>query len=335
MSPSLRDPRQLKKLPVTRDWLESFLLHTRRRLRANMVGSQLNRRQGQSRDFLELAPWVPGDDARTIDWRASPLYKPYDQLLVRRYMAEEHYKLVISIDTRETMLLPVELPKVQIALWIAEAIGWMALHSGHHVAFHRLFGPRAGGLYQFKGAQAKKHLAAALREIYKMPFDEETPNLADLERVMPPAAIWLILTDLYFGDAARQAQHFVGESAHRLAQRIVRAQSGWRWIILVDIDTWEWEKRRLVDERALELEGYGLPPGKLLHELSPDVWKEKKDAVSSFKQGFAELARLRPGSIVNCEYPEGDVSQIEYGKSLLRDQLQSASILRRLFMEEG
>lgn len=334
MSASLRDPTQLQKLPVTRDWLERFRLHAQRHLRADLVGSQLNRRQGQSREFLELAPYVPGDDARTIDWRASLRYKQSEDLLVRRYMAEQHYKLVISVDTRDTLLLPVALPKVQVALWLAEAIGWMALRGGHQIALHRLFGPRAGSLRQFKGGQAGNRLAAALRSFHQTPIVDEAPNLADLDHVLPPAAIWLILTDLYFGDAARAADHYVGEHAHKLAQRIVRAQAGWRWIILLDIDSWELEKSLVSREQALELEGYGLPPGRYLQEVSESVWDDKAAAVASFKQRFIELAGLRTGSLAHCLYPPTDPNRPDYAQSLVREVLQGQSVLRRLYMEE-
>jgi hypothetical protein len=334
MSAPLRDPNGLRKLPVTRDWLERFRLHAQRQLRASLVGSQLNRRQGQSRDFLELAPYVPGDDARTIDWRASLRYKQSADLLVRRYMAEQHYKLVISVDTRDTLLLPLDLPKVQLALWLAEAIGWMALRSGHQVAIHRLFGPRAGSIRQFKGAQAGSRLAAALRGFYQTPVDDEAPNLADLDHILPPAAIWLILTDLYFGDAAHAAEHYAGEHAHKLAQRIVQAQAGWRWIILLDIDSWEFEKSRLRGERALEIEGYGLPPGRYLQEVDSAVWDAKAAAVGSFKQRFMELARLRSGSLVHCVYPQADARRPDYAPSLVREVLQRQPVLKRLFMEE-
>ena len=333
MNTSPRDPGTLLPLPLTRAWLERFRLASRRRLRASMVGSQLNQRQGQSREFLEYMPYVPGDDARTIDWRASFRYKTEQDYLVRRYMAEEHYKLAISVDTRDTMLLPAEVPKLQLALWIAEAIAWMALRGGHQVALHRLFGPRAGGLFHFRGSQASYRLPAALRRLYQAPITEERANLDDLGQILPPAAIWLILTDMYFGTPGGDGGHFLGEDAQRLARRIASAQSGWRWIILVDIDAWRYEIEQMLGERALELEGFGLPPGRFRYEVTPQSWQARAAVIADFKQRFFDLAHLRPGSIVHWVYPLSEGTQGEYWQTLLRDQLQRQEILKRLFME--
>src|SRR6185503_7282957 len=61
-----------------------------------------------------------------------------DELVVRTFEHEVQTRVVISIDTRATMRLPEVASKLQLALWFAAAMCYIAGRSGDSVALHSL-----------------------------------------------------------------------------------------------------------------------------------------------------------------------------------------------------
>lgn len=230
--------------PCSSAFLERYRIECRRHLRTTMDGSHVTRRRGQSIEFREFAPYTPGDDVRHIDWLASArvgggrLLTPAAPWLVRRYMAEEQLRLVISIDMRPSMGLPQPAPrgrgvpptvsKFQVAAWLAEAIAWIALTTEDQVVLHSLFG---SGCQPPLGQVNRHHIRSRLHDLAAQPHSS-LPNLASLQRYLPPTAVWVILTDCYFSTPAAQS----------LARRIAQAQDGARWVILVDLNNWHYER---------------------------------------------------------------------------------------------
>lgn len=142
---------KLEPLPISRALLESYRLASHRQKRPGLVGGHQMRRKGQSLEFYDYRPYMPGDDIRHVDWRASARHGGTDHLLVRTYVAEEHLTLIISLDTRESMFMPHLMPKAQITAWLAEAISWITLRSADRIILHRLFGKPAGSLEVLQG----------------------------------------------------------------------------------------------------------------------------------------------------------------------------------------
>ena len=200
-------------LPISRSFLEQFRLSARRQIRPNLVGGHITRRMGQSLEFQEYTQYTLGDDVRHIDWRASArtLSKggttPWDNLLVRKFMAEEHLKLVISIDTRETMAWPrssqdrshqvANISKLQIARWIAEALTFIAMRTQNQVVLHSLFG-KPLPLRAIRGASKQARIRQELDRVAGKTMPDEQFNDQGLARFLPPASAWVIITDFYF-----------------------------------------------------------------------------------------------------------------------------------------
>src|SRR6185436_2454785 len=130
-------------LPVPSSQLDRFRLRLRQRDRGTVAGAHLIRQRGQSLEFREFRPYLPGDDIRHVDWRASARHHRQEELVIRTFEHEAQTRLVISIDTRASMRLPESAPKLQLALWLAEAIAYIAGRSGDSVALHALYGPGA------------------------------------------------------------------------------------------------------------------------------------------------------------------------------------------------
>ena len=229
--------------PYPNRLLERYRLDCRQRQRASLVGSHVVRRRGQSLEFRELTPYMPGDDVRHVDWRASARLAGRDEYLVRRFMAEEQLTLVISVDARPSTELPEALPKLQIAAWLAEAVAWIALRSGDRVFLHSLFGRGWTGLAQLPAAASRSRIRGALQR-FASGSPASAPNLGVLRPYLPPTAVWLILTDFYFGV----------ESGNLLARRLNQAQDGLCWVVLADLDSWPHE-RALLHSGANLIEG--------------------------------------------------------------------------------
>lgn len=328
MAPFARLP-----LPVSHEWLDTFRIHTQRRLRASLMGSHTARRHGQSREFLEMAEYTPGDDVRTVDWIASLRSRRYPgdpRLIVRKFEAEQHYRFLISIDTRATMRYPAVLPKLQLAMWLAEAFAWMALRDDHHVALHRLFGPSASSLVEMRGKRAAGRLGPALDLLGawedNSPLTPE-PNLAVVDQFLRPAAIWLILTDLYWADPSAPTR--LDPAALTLAHRIHAAQAGWRWIMLVDLDSWPHEIAQM-GLGAMTIEGPGQIAAPPEIEMGEREVRTIAETIDTYKRAFFDEARLPHGSLESWLYPAAkQVNALKFFK----ENLQHSNLLSRLLSE--
>lgn len=255
--------------PLSPEALEMYRLQARRMWRPHATGGHLTRRMGQSLEFREYADYHLGDDYRHVDWQASwrrsggqTQSRLGEGWLIRKFRAEEHYKLVISLDTRETMTYPrlqpssrssstpaANISKLQMGRWLATAVAFVALRGGNEVLFHNLFGKPQFVPPLRKTGEIEGRIDAALETITAEIDRSETPNLETLHRYLPPTAVWLLITDFYFDLQKAQA----------LAERINTAQDGMRWVFLVEMDSWPYERELLDKGPPLRLiEGPGL-----------------------------------------------------------------------------
>src|SRR5579872_4732283 len=218
----------LVPLPVSSTSLDRYRLRLRQRNRGLLPGPHLVRRKGQSLEFRELRPYVPGDDIRYVDWRASARHGAERELLVRTFELEAQTRVVISIDARDSMRLPAAAPKLQMALWLAEALAYIAGRSGDRVAIHSLFTPAAeSSLIEMRNRTGREQIRRVLRRFEPAPRTAHPLCLRPLDDALPPASIWMVITDLYLQPQELQD----------LANRIRQAQNGLRWVILADLDS--------------------------------------------------------------------------------------------------
>lgn len=99
----LGEPQKLKCYP-------SFLQLNKFNIRSfssslNAYGSKKNRRIGHSLEFEQIKGYIPGDDIRTINWKASA---KSNQLMVNQYVEEKSQPIYSIIDKGRTMQLSFE-----------------------------------------------------------------------------------------------------------------------------------------------------------------------------------------------------------------------------------
>ncbi|MGZ8803563.1 MAG: DUF58 domain-containing protein [Mycobacterium sp.] len=80
----------------------------------------------RSMEFDELRPYVPGDDVRDIDWKASARS---GSVLIKRFVSEKHHKVLLVADAGRNMaaLAPGGELKSDVALNVLGAVGLITI----------------------------------------------------------------------------------------------------------------------------------------------------------------------------------------------------------------
>jgi uncharacterized protein (DUF58 family) len=335
-------------LPISSSQLDRYRLRLRQRDRGTVAGAHLIRQRGQSLEFREFRPYLPGDDIRHVDWRASARHHRRDELVVRTFEHEVQTRVVVSIDTRATMRLPEVASKLQIALWFAEAMAYIAGRSGDSVALHALEGGQVVELgssadrWRIRRAlqRVSAHGAATIspgrarrareeRSGVRGPASDEPGFGAEprqvwtsLERALPPGSVWLVLTDLYFAGEAEVMS---------LAARVRNAQQGSRWVVVVDFDSWPCETHR-VGHGLRRLEGPGVSSPELRVRFTPDLLDDVKARIDERKRQFDRAAAAGGYDRLRWTWPaEADPSPT----AIFREHFFGQEIVRRLVMPDG
>jgi uncharacterized protein (DUF58 family) len=68
-----------------------------------MGGIKKIRRLGHTMEFEQIKEYVPGDDIRTINWKAT---SKRNQLMVNQYQDEKSQRIFLLIDKGRTMQMP-------------------------------------------------------------------------------------------------------------------------------------------------------------------------------------------------------------------------------------
>jgi uncharacterized protein (DUF58 family) len=95
----------------------------------------------RSLEFDDLRPYVPGDDVRDIDWKATARS---GQVLIKRFVTEKHHKILVVADAgrNTTALAPSGEPKRDVAAHVIGAMGLIALRRSDEIGM--VFGDNRG-----------------------------------------------------------------------------------------------------------------------------------------------------------------------------------------------
>jgi len=95
------------------------------------LGVRNVRRRGEGTTFSTLREYVPGDDPRRIDWKATARRR---SVIVREHTVEQGQTVLIVVDAGRLMTqLAGDLPRFEHALQAALVLADVALHSGDRV----------------------------------------------------------------------------------------------------------------------------------------------------------------------------------------------------------
>ena len=110
-----------------------LFVHAHRAVRGLIEGEYRSVFHGRSMDFDDLRPYVPGDEVKDIDWKATARY---GSPLTKRYIATRKHTLVLVVDTGRDMaaLAASGESKRDIAVLAAGTLGYLAIRHGDLVA---------------------------------------------------------------------------------------------------------------------------------------------------------------------------------------------------------
>jgi len=96
-------------------------------------GSYKSIYKGRSMNFDELREYVPGDEIKDIDWKASARSR---KTLVRQYVAEKKHNIMFVFDTNRTMLADSQglEDKSELAILSAGTLAYMVNRSGDYIS---------------------------------------------------------------------------------------------------------------------------------------------------------------------------------------------------------
>ena len=108
-------------------------IHAHRAVLGLLEGEYRSVFHGRSMDFDDLRPYVPGDEVKDIDWKATARH---GSPLIKRYIAARQHTIVLVVDTGRDMaaLASSGESKRDIAILAAGTVGYLAIRHGDPVA---------------------------------------------------------------------------------------------------------------------------------------------------------------------------------------------------------
>jgi uncharacterized protein (DUF58 family) len=116
----------------------------------------------RSLEFDDLRPYVPGDDVRDIDWKASARS---GHVLIKRFVSEKHHKILLIADAGRNMsaLTPAGEVKRDVAVNVLGAIGLITLGRSDQIGM--VFGDSRGSV-NIRQRRGETHIESMLHRFY-------------------------------------------------------------------------------------------------------------------------------------------------------------------------
>jgi uncharacterized protein (DUF58 family) len=117
----------------------------------------------RSLEFDDLRPYVPGDDVRDIDWKASARS---GSVLIKRFVSEKHHKILLIADAGRNVsaLAPTGECKRDVAAHVMGAFGLISLRRSDEIGM--VFGD-ARGAANIPARRGENHIESMLHRWYQ------------------------------------------------------------------------------------------------------------------------------------------------------------------------
>lgn len=214
-------------------------IHAHRAVRGLIEGEYRSVFHGRSMDFDDLRPYVPGDEFKDIDWKATARY---GSPLTKRYIASRKHTVVLVVDTGRDMaaLGASGESKRDVAILAAGTLGYLAIRHGDLVA---LVAGTSTKTEFVPGELTEAHLERILQRIQSSTrLDGAKSNLTgQLEYVSRMFRRRLIV--VVIGDDRPLA-----DDEQKLVRRLA-AQHEMLWLTVGDADLMreDWSRREMYD----------------------------------------------------------------------------------------
>ncbi len=192
--------RHIKVYPNLMDTATFTLMARRGRLQ--QVGIRAARLQGAGREFESLRDYLPDDEMRRIDWKASARS---GKLVARQYEVERSQSVILAIDVGRTMLAEIDgIQKLDHAINAALLLAYVATLSEDRVGL-LLFADEVQAYLPPKKGRAQVY--AILEALYNAHATLTEPDyrkaLAYLRSRWRKRSLVVCFTDLWDADSSR------------------------------------------------------------------------------------------------------------------------------------
>ncbi len=161
-----------------------------------LEGGYASIHRGRSHDFDDLRAYVPGDEVKDIDWKATARN---GEPLVKRYIAARRHQLVLLVDTGRNMAATAESgeSKKDIAILATGALAFIATQHGDVVS---LTVGDEHGARSYPAGQKDEHLERLLRVVddrvsLTSPRSDVRGLLDSVARGLRTRSMLLVVTD--------------------------------------------------------------------------------------------------------------------------------------------
>jgi uncharacterized protein (DUF58 family) len=126
----------------------------------------------RSMEFDELRPYVPGDDVRDIDWKASARS---GSVLIKRFVSEKHHKILLVADAgrNTSALTPSGELKRDVAAHILGAIGLITVGRSDQIGM--VYGD-GRGCVNVPQRRGETHIESMLHRFYTHTLEQPGPS---------------------------------------------------------------------------------------------------------------------------------------------------------------
>ena len=221
-------PAPRPDLPIPDEVLEAYRLKVSRTRNASS-GLHLHRRAGHALDFREYRGFVPGDDVRFVDWRASARSGAPGDRVLRVFEAEQNLMFGLCWDGGATMRLPAGISKRTVALWLVRALARIGSRPGDRVLIQA-------------GAERCEPLAgrAAVAMADRAGADDANFGVSVEAAVMAlgHAGLLVLISDFY------------AAPDRGLLEALSRFQRRRGLVLAIELDTWPAERANLLNGAA-------------------------------------------------------------------------------------
>jgi uncharacterized protein (DUF58 family) len=192
---------------------------THRSLREEL-GLRPRAARGEGREFESLREYVPGDDPRHVDWRASARR---GRLIVRQYQTERRHTVMVAVDTGRLMAARVgDASKLDHALNCATALARASHEFADRVGFLAFDNELRAFVRPRPGPAAIGAIVEAAVRLNTTPVEPDYRVLVEtLARQQRKRALVVVLTDFVEGSASSELAGYLAVLARRHAVLLV------------------------------------------------------------------------------------------------------------------
>ncbi|RUR01144.1 DUF58 domain-containing protein [Labedella endophytica] len=214
-------------------------IRAHRRVRGMLDGEYASIFRGKSHEFDDIRPYVPGDEIRDIDWKATARA---GYPLVKQFIAHRKQTVTLVVDTGRDLAAAGAggEPKRDVAVLVAGVLGYIAVRHGDRVG---LIAGDADEVRLLEPKGAESHLERLLQVVVERARLDGAPSdvHALLERVVRTVRKRMLLV-VVVDDAA------IDEETEQLVRRLA-VQHEILWVTVGDADVMsaDWATRPMVD----------------------------------------------------------------------------------------